>query len=949
MRLIRICSTLPLVLGILLMPASQLAAQSASAQLRGMVRSEQGYPIAGATVTFTPGALSTATGDDGRFALTVPAATVGTVSFERSGFIAVERAVRSLAESEVLNLAITMPSLVALDALTVVARRERPLLNTEDAVTGGTIERAELERLPTDSRNPLTLAFNIPGVAQSTGFFGDAPPLTINGANSIYTPYLVDGLDNTEGFLGGPRVEMPLSAISRLSVAANGYGAALGRSSNGVVDVQTIAGSNTTRGELFSYWRPGRPIDARNKLPDGADPDILERQQDGFRRYQLGGALSGALAENRTFYALAAEYSNETEDRVASTALTSFTGSELRETVKLFGRLDHGWSPNQTTTLRVAFSDVNRAGEGSGIVVPEADITTKRIGSITGLTHRSALRDGLASNVVSVQFGTFRWDFPPTRSDFSQPQVTIISPDGTPLAVVGSSNFIFDETERQLQFRNVFMTQLSSRHTLTAGVDVVRGSFELTGSSTNPNGAYTVYDDGNITASGEFLSISDIPADVRVRDFTIDANPQQVDLTQTRYGAFVEDRWRVRDNLIVTAGLRWDYDDITKRGQSSADLNNFQPRLSFNWLASPTTVIRGSAGLYSGTLPYAVFSDAVQFGPNGNAVVTFADGSGFPPPAFGAGPRAEDLSALQGQLPPREAREMFALGLDQPLGYQATLGWQRTVGRRWSIGLDVVYTETTNLPRSYDLNAITRPLTEADSINRTTDFGDQFRPITPVAGGVRRLTTTESGGHARFIGLYTSVRRAFSPAWTMDANWVWSGSKNNTEDINFNATQGNDFDAEWGWATNDRRHKVTLRSLHRLTPNVSAALIGDWQTGLPINRIAFFRDLDGSGSIFGNGFVGNHDRFFGVKRNGERLPNAFELSGSLTGHLPIGGRLFEVRVDGFNLLNNTQWGNFANGFPGGGSRTQEGRPGDPVLLKNPGRPRQFQFSARHAF
>ncbi|PKM02294.1 MAG: hypothetical protein CVV17_05925, partial [Gammaproteobacteria bacterium HGW-Gammaproteobacteria-7] len=87
-------------------------------------------------------------------------------------------------------------------------------------------------------------------------------------------------------------------------------------------------------------------------------------------------------------------------------------------------------------------------------------------------------------------------------------------------------------------------------------------------------------------------------------------------------------RWRVRDNLIVTAGLRWDYDDITKRGQSSADLNNFQPRLSFNWLASPTTVIRGSAGLYSGTLPYAVFSDAVQFGPNGNAVVTFADGSG---------------------------------------------------------------------------------------------------------------------------------------------------------------------------------------------------------------------------------------------------------------------------------------------------------------------------------
>lgn len=933
-------------LGSLIAPT--VAAQEV-ATVRGTVRSAAGDALEGVAVTFMPGALRTTSGGDGTFRLVIPASTAGTLTLEREGHASVERTIAALSAGGELRLAVTLGQIVALDALTVVGRRERPLLNTEDAVTGGAIERAELLALPTDARNPLTLAFNIPGVAQGTGYFGDAPPLSINGANGITTPYLVDGLDNTEGFLGGPRVELPLSAVSRLSVLANGYGVEQGRSPNGVVDLLTIAGSNRTRGEVFAYWRPGRPFDARNKLPDGADPAVVERQQEGFRRVQVGGAIAGAIRADRTFYALAAEYGNETEDRVASTALATFTGSELRETVKLFGRLDHGWTPNQTTTLRVAVSHVSRAGEGSGIVVPEADITTRRIGSITALTHRSALRGGLASNVVSLQYGTYRWYFPPTRSDFTRPQVTIIAPDGTPQAVVGSSNFIFDETERQFQLRNVFTAALGTRHTLRAGVDVVRGAFELTGASTNPNGAYTVYNDGNISAAGEFLSISDIPTNVRVRDYTVDANPQQVDLTQTRYGAFLEDRWRVRDNLNVQAGIRWDYDDITSRGESTADLNNFQPRLSFNWYATPTTVIRGSAGMYAGTLPYAVWSDAVQFGPGGNAAVTFAEGTGFPPPAFGAGPRAEDLAALQGQLPAREVREAFALGLRQPIGYQATLGWQRTIGTRWSVAVDAVYHETRGLPRSWDLNAITTRITPADSLDRSTALGDAARPITPVPGGFRRLTTTESGGRSRFLGLYVAARRAMSEAWTVDANWVWSGSKTDAEDINFNATQGNDFDAEWGWATNDRRHKVTVRSVHRVAQALRAAVIADWQTGLPINRVAFFRDLDGSGPIFGNGFVGNHDRFAGVPRNGERLPSYFELSTSLTWIVPMAGGALEMRADAFNLLNGTSWGNFANGIPGGGSRTQVGRPGDAVLLKNPGRPRQLQFSARHAF
>jgi outer membrane receptor protein involved in Fe transport len=137
---------------------------------------------------------------------------------------------------------------------------------------------------------------------------------------------------------------------------------------------------------------------------------------------------------------------------------------------------------------------------------------------------------------------------------------------------------------------------------------------------------------------------------VRVLSYTIDAAQKQVDLTQTLWGAFVEDRWRLSPALTLQAGVRWDYDDLTSRGNSSPDLDNLQPRLSFNWLASPTQVVRGGAGLYAGKFPYAVYSDAVQFGPQGNQTVRF-EGEQAPP--FRA--RAPRRSTAARCRPPRSA------------------------------------------------------------------------------------------------------------------------------------------------------------------------------------------------------------------------------------------------------------------------------------------------------
>ena len=982
---VRLCWAAVLLRGV---SGGRAHAQGQRATVSGVVRGQPGAPVVGARFDRVAAGTASAAGADdstgaplattgagGRFTLTVPAGEPITLSVTAPGFVARRLQVGPLPAGASTTVTVVLSALATLNAVTVIAAPDRPLLNTANAATGGAVEAREIRALPTDARDPIALLYNMPGIVQATGFFGDAPRLSFNGGNALYTQYLLDGLDNNEGFLGGPRVEVPLGAIARMDAFVNTYSTQIGRSPDGVVDMTTAAGRSALTGDAFVYQRPGRPFDARIPLTFGAAPEAVNRRQEGFARTQLGGSLRGAIVPGRTFLATALEYTNESEDRIGSTALAQFLGTETRQTLKGYGRLDHGWSPTQTTTLRIAASAVNRQGNGSGTLTPEADITTQRVGSATALIHRSALRKGRASNTASAQFGTFRWNFPPARSDFSRPQVTVLGPDLAVQAVVGSSNFVFDETERQIQLRNVFETVRGNTHTLRLGGDIIRSTFQLRAASTNPNGSYVVFNDGNISApTGRPLSYTDIPASARVQSYTIDARPQQVNLTQSLYSAFVEDTWRPAASLTLTGGLRWDYDDLTSRGESSPDLDNVQPRVSFNWARSPRSVIRGGVGRYAGRFPYAIFSDAVQLGTSGNAVLTY---SGSSAPAFGAGPLPGAISNAEIQSVPREVFRTFALGLEQPMSWQTTLGYQRQFGAAWAVQGDVVWSETRNLPWLADLNPLGRRLTAADTVPQTCASafscpGDVSRLTDPNITGFRRVSTSQSGGSARYVALYLSARRAISDQLNIDANWVWSRARNNTEDINFSATQGNCFarnsaDAvtgapctsdEWADANNDRRHRLTVRTVYDARRDLTLSFIADAQTGVPINRLAgavtnagISRfDLLGSGPIRGNGFIGNADRFPGVARNGERLPGFSTVAISAVYRPPLRALAgLEVRADVFNLLNSLAWGGYPNGIGGGGSRTQFGRPGDASFLFAAAPPRQFQFSGRYVF
>ena len=157
--------------------------------MRGTVRALSGRPLAAVSVLAEGNPAATVSDSAGHFVLSIPAAHATRLVIQIAGYASETLTVAPIPAGITRTIAVTVAPLAQLEVQQIVVLRDRPLLNTSDAATGGAIERAELQALPTDARDPVTLAYTIPGVAQARTFFGDAPKLSIGGANALYTTY----------------------------------------------------------------------------------------------------------------------------------------------------------------------------------------------------------------------------------------------------------------------------------------------------------------------------------------------------------------------------------------------------------------------------------------------------------------------------------------------------------------------------------------------------------------------------------------------------------------------------------------------------------------------------------------------------------------------------------------------------------------------------------------
>jgi len=780
-----------------------------------------------------------------------------------------------------------------LDEVVVEGTQGVAEVNRVNAEVSSSFDAAALEDLPVEGRNFTQSLYRLPNVTPSTGFFAEAPNVTINGTNGLYTQYLIDGMDNNEQFLGGPQFDVPTGAVKDVTVLTSTYSAEYGRTGNGIFNVTTKSGSNQWTGEAFYLTRPGQPLDGEFTNEAGeelAQRDLSGNQvKEGFQRQQAGFALGGPIVKDQTFFHVNVEHTTDFKDNLLDAPGVRETVDGQNHLTYASARLDHRWNDRWRSTVRLNANRVHIENQGGGltggVTFASAANTEERDG-----VHAALQNTYVGDNLVyesNVQYSWFNWDAGNPRNP-SSPRVDVLGPDGTRRATLGHPGFTFDSVENTFQLQQKLSYSIGD-HDLKAGADLLLSDHSLTGGG-NPNGNYVVqlnqsqfdrFRSANLDPS---LTPAELPGALGVDAQALDVTNYRVELRPSSFGTrqdliglYMEDEFSPLSDLTVTAGLRWDYDSLSEAtlGREHGDWDNIAPRLGLNYSVDARTTLRGGYGLFYDKIVYSVVSDALQVNTNTDGFqqqvgelidqgilpsdtdaeeVTFNGNrtlGATPPPNYLEGPTGSDVEGTPTDVL-SQVQILNPNGYENPATHQFSLGVQRQFGDDLLAYVDLIHTRTYNLYRIRDLNApapyeVTRENLEAvqndpnrdpSDLVRSVQEANETRPVAPRPGGARRITMTEMKGEARYWAAnFNLVKDRSDDRYSYRLSYTLSSRRNNTDDINFRAEDANDFEEEWGPSVNDRRHVISTVGSVYPADRLRVTLAGLFQSGQPINRV----------------------------------------------------------------------------------------------------------------
>ncbi len=965
-----------------------LVAQGTSV-LRGRVTDPQSAVVSGAAVTVTveaTGAKRTTTSDDeGGFV----------VAELPPGLISVEVVANGFAAQLFEHVAVGAGQTRDLEvALAVAGVREVITIDEADApidtVTSSVdtvIGQREIATLPLNGRNFLELAFLVPGNTAAPNFDPTKTnSVLISSAGQLGrgSALTIDSADNNDDVVGGPLQNLPQDAVQEFQMATARYSAELGRSASSTINVVTRSGTSELRGEGSIFFRD----DALQGLPatfDRSSPDPpVDRQQYAI---SVGGPLKG----EHLFAFGALEYRDQdavllvgTRDLATRSFKRDFAAAPLDDLLGL-GRVD--WVPNAAHKLTVRYG-----GERAEDVASSA--RDRALGSASqrqqGLNkYHNVLGtwtwvpSATSVNALSLSVGTFDNHIDPLGSG---PQQTFPSfLDGSSFRVPQGT------TQDRFEIADTY-TRVLGGHTLRLGGQAqwVNGLFDL-----------------DVFRAGRIEYVQDFPAydangDGRVNDddtlFAVtlrSGHPDQgltlADNKNTHVAMFAQDDWRVRPNLTINVGLRYEidtdvknisrYDEINPivqpflQGDRDRDMNNFAPRIGFNWAtADGRTSITGGYGIYYDRITLEIMS--LERGLDGRAlpIEVKAGNVFFIDPNTGQFPPFAPTTSnpFTGFILPGAGASGINIidnTMQNPTVQQFSLGVERQIGKSIVVRANGLHAHGTQF-----------------IIGRT--IGQVFNP---VVGGPDRVVNLESSVGTNYDALLLSAERRDARS-NLRVSYTLGKAFNYANDDQIPFSNGpidpNDLQREYGPTPNDRRHAFTLAGSWSLPYRFQVATIWSIASGVPMDILmpgaqsripviqrnagnrqfsnaselnAFIRDLNAGGGVAGVPLpLVSDGAHFGDTLNS--LDARVTKSWSIGGH----GRIDGI-VEVFNLFNVTNvlgvsTSNYS-GFSNVLVRDSE-QPGTPGFLTSSsfgravttaggvfgtGGPRAFQLAIRASF
>jgi hypothetical protein len=763
----------------------------------GLVNDANGHAIVGAQVFVKHSASNNertmTTNQEGRyhFSSLVPGAYELRVEATNFQPVRVEK-INTVAGANVRRDFWLAPAAIA-EQTTIAASASQTMIDTTRTVVGGTITKQEVDALPTETRNPLDLIYLLAGTSPPALTDKDLDPgdrkdsflrtpeeaglFSLAGGTPFSNNLTIEGLDNNDDRAARERFVPSSHAVEEVQVITNQFSAEYGRASGGRVNLRLRGGSNGLHGQAFYYFRD-ESLNA-NPFFRNADPERGTRLP--FQNHNPGASLGGPVKRDRLFFFTAFER-DYTYDRAEIAALVPVannpafplpapTGANLGFTaadrngkpVVVNGGAAVGLYDERVTTPRVAqtwqtrgdlFLTANhnafaiftlaRNRDERGFPGGRRTLDTLRK---TGRNSESvAVGDNFVLSPQMVSSARFQLSrLTPADAPPNDDPVVIISIDDprdvngngnvNPLTrhgnlTTGSSNLGgTDRRETRYQFQET-LTYARGAHGLRFGADVQNIHSRFVDLS-DATGTF------NFDSPADFLANE--PSRYQHRFFT------ESELQNTYAGIFVQDDWKLRRNLTLSLGLRWDDETILD------DRNNFGPRVSFAWSPreSQKTVFRGGYGIFYNRAMLRTLDDFILTS-NSIAVDTDDDLAKpllailqFPNTLKTDDPRVKQFGV-------REAGFLRRLSHDFriPESYQATFGFERELTRGFKVEVNYVFNRGLHLWREVNVNAPRLPAGFANFADYLTsrDFDNRRDPVT----GQRPITSTSNADIVRF-------------------------------------------------------------------------------------------------------------------------------------------------------------------------------------------------------
>ena len=171
-------------------------------------------------------------------------------------------------------------------------------LNLTDATISHVVDQQRIVDLPLNGRDTLQLQYIMPGVSYDNDNVahgqGQHEGVVVNGNRPGSNYYLLDGVDMTDSYLSvAPTFPAP-DALQEFDIQTSNFTAQYGRSSGGIVNAATKAGTNEWHGDAFEFLR-NDIFNAHNFF------DVPGAQKPSFKLNQFGGTLGGPIQKNKTF------------------------------------------------------------------------------------------------------------------------------------------------------------------------------------------------------------------------------------------------------------------------------------------------------------------------------------------------------------------------------------------------------------------------------------------------------------------------------------------------------------------------------------------------------------------------------------------------------------------------------------------------------------------------